>query len=338
MRENIINQDTLQVQGRMTLGYGIIPKIPMHDPRLTIEAKAIYSYFCSYAGSGTTAFPRRDKILRDLQIGEDRYYRHFNLLKNFGYITVEQTIDNTGKFKNNIYTLVEMVEPYPQNKGTEPYPQNPHTDNPNTVNEGTISNSLVINKKTINNSVDNQQSKSMSDKQKKLPKDTNKMTNDFDYESSQTDKKILFEKEYEKGLPTAAAQLADLRSPSSDNTIIYDYSRTKEKLQENIEYNFYVDNRSLELEFVNQIIEAMLDVICTNTPTVKIGRENKNRDMVRALYLQLNSGDIDHVIERFKEQRHKIKHPHAYIKTMLFTVRQESGFFWTNLVRVDGVV
>jgi hypothetical protein len=43
------NQDVLQVQGRMTLGYGIIPKIPMHDPRLTIESKAIYSYFCSYA-------------------------------------------------------------------------------------------------------------------------------------------------------------------------------------------------------------------------------------------------------------------------------------------------
>ena len=71
------SQDLLQVQGRMALGYGIIPKLAMQDQRLTIEAKAIYSYFCSYAGAGTTAFPGRNKILHDLKISKDRYYNHF---------------------------------------------------------------------------------------------------------------------------------------------------------------------------------------------------------------------------------------------------------------------
>ncbi|WP_422445354.1 helix-turn-helix domain-containing protein [Thermoanaerobacterium sp. DL9XJH110] len=60
--------DILQVEGVKAKGYGIIPKIVMQDPRLTISAKAIYAYMCSFAGSGTTAFPCVEKICKDLGI------------------------------------------------------------------------------------------------------------------------------------------------------------------------------------------------------------------------------------------------------------------------------
>jgi hypothetical protein len=36
------------------LGYGQIPKKVMMDKRLSVEAKAIYAYFCSYCGGGNT--------------------------------------------------------------------------------------------------------------------------------------------------------------------------------------------------------------------------------------------------------------------------------------------
>ena len=52
-------EDQLLVEGINCMGYGIIPKYVMLDPDLTIEAKAIYAYFCSFAGSGNTAFPSR---------------------------------------------------------------------------------------------------------------------------------------------------------------------------------------------------------------------------------------------------------------------------------------
>jgi len=82
--------DILQVQGINSKGFGIIPKLVMQDKRLTTEAKAIYSYFCSYAGAGKTAFPSRSKIISDLGMGINRYYKHFELLKKYGYIKAEQ--------------------------------------------------------------------------------------------------------------------------------------------------------------------------------------------------------------------------------------------------------
>lgn len=104
-------RDQLKVEGINARGFGTVPKMLMLDKKLTIEAKAIYSYFCSYAGAGTTAFPSTKKIQEDLSVGKARYYKHFNLLKDFGYIRVEQKRDDKGVFKHNIYTLVTNPEP-----------------------------------------------------------------------------------------------------------------------------------------------------------------------------------------------------------------------------------
>lgn len=99
--------DLLRIEGIGCKGYGVIPKYVMLDTDLTIEAKSIYAYLCSYSGSGTTAFPGREKILYDLQIGKQSFYTHFKQLKDQGYILVTRRKDESKKFKNNVYTLVE---------------------------------------------------------------------------------------------------------------------------------------------------------------------------------------------------------------------------------------
>lgn len=99
--------DILEVEGVNAKGFGTIPKLVMKDSRLTIQAKAIYAYFCSYAGSGNTAFPGIKTILEDLQVSKNTYYKHFDLLKECGYIKVDQEKNiKTGQFKRNIYRMV----------------------------------------------------------------------------------------------------------------------------------------------------------------------------------------------------------------------------------------
>jgi len=126
--------DILKVYGINSKGFGMIPKLVMQDKRLTPQAKAIYAYFCSYAGAGRTAFPSRAKITSDLGISKDNYYKHFNLLKEYGYIKVEQKKGKSGQFQRNIYTLLDII-PYPDlletdNKNMSPYPNLPHPVTP----------------------------------------------------------------------------------------------------------------------------------------------------------------------------------------------------------------
>lgn len=97
--------DQLRVEGINFKGFGILPKYVMLDRDLTIEAKTIYAYFCSFAGNGDTTFPGRAKILADLPMSKDSYYRHFHLLTEQGYLTVTQD-KSQNRFAKNIYTLV----------------------------------------------------------------------------------------------------------------------------------------------------------------------------------------------------------------------------------------
>ena len=104
MGDLISNQ--LQVEGVNCKGFGIIPKYVMIDNDLAIEAKTIYAYICSLAGNGKTVFPARDRILTDLQISKDAYYKYFRQLLDNGYIVVNQEKNTNGSFGKNIYTLI----------------------------------------------------------------------------------------------------------------------------------------------------------------------------------------------------------------------------------------
>lgn len=107
--------DELRIEGITFKGFGIIPKAVTLHKDLTIEAKAIYAYFASFSGGGSCAFPSRDRILSDLKISKDRYYKHFKKLIENGLITVREEKNGT-RFSRNIYTIKSL--PLPQAEGS----------------------------------------------------------------------------------------------------------------------------------------------------------------------------------------------------------------------------
>ncbi|MCI9364255.1 MAG: helix-turn-helix domain-containing protein [Oscillospiraceae bacterium] len=103
------NTDLLIFENAAAHGFGTIPKLVMLDQSLSPQAKAIYAYFASFAGAGTTAFPRHSTIMSELKIGSlGTYYRHFNQLVERGYLSVEQRKDN-GRFDICIYRLAVAI-------------------------------------------------------------------------------------------------------------------------------------------------------------------------------------------------------------------------------------
>ncbi len=87
-------------------GYGRIYKAVMRNRQLPLLAKTIYAYFCSYAGNGYQAYPKRDKIVRDLKMNKNTYTKHLNTLISEGYIAKERTA------AGNLYTIVQTVPSY----------------------------------------------------------------------------------------------------------------------------------------------------------------------------------------------------------------------------------
>lgn len=122
-------------------GYGTIPKLVMQDRSLSLGAKAVYAYFCSFTGAGDSCFPSRERICYDLDITKDTLTRHIKNLRDTGYIKVELVKDGAQRFLHNLYILCDVVEPCPKKPDTE----KPDTEKPDTNNNSIKNNNLKSN-------------------------------------------------------------------------------------------------------------------------------------------------------------------------------------------------
>ena len=98
--------DILKYDGVMAKGYGIICKFPMRDRDLNLAAKGIYALLCCYARDESSAYPARATIMETLGIGKEKYYSGLNQLIDQGYISVESSTREKGRFSHNIYTII----------------------------------------------------------------------------------------------------------------------------------------------------------------------------------------------------------------------------------------
>ena len=96
--------DRLRSEGVCCRGFGYMPKTVAFDRELTITSKSIYGYFASFAGGGGVSFPGYKKIVGDLRLTYDTYYKHLQPLIDKGYLRVDKHRTDTG-FGRNTYTL-----------------------------------------------------------------------------------------------------------------------------------------------------------------------------------------------------------------------------------------
>ena len=110
--------DEVRVRGIRSKGFGQLPKLLMLDTALSTGAKAVAAYFYSYTGGGSNAvFPTRDKIINDLNVHKDTYYKYLHELIELGYLSVRRSeVRACSGYTHNIYTL----ECFPHSYETQP--------------------------------------------------------------------------------------------------------------------------------------------------------------------------------------------------------------------------
>jgi DnaD/phage-associated family protein len=122
-------------------GYGMIFKKPLKDKRLSIEAKAIYAFICSYTGAGQTAFPGVQLMLDCLGVSEKRFYKYRKQLIDLGYLTVTHRYDGQ-RNQSNLYTVNLSIDHTQFDTGHSDTSQFDSSHPDSGQNEGTKSNSL----------------------------------------------------------------------------------------------------------------------------------------------------------------------------------------------------
>ena len=84
-------------------------KIVMQDRRISVGAKALYAYLCSFTGSGNTAFPGVKDMSGFMHNRQNLSFISGRIRKTWLYRS-EQIRGAGGKFNRNIYTIIQFPE------------------------------------------------------------------------------------------------------------------------------------------------------------------------------------------------------------------------------------
>ena len=147
-------------------GYGQVKRSVLRDNTLSLDAKAIYAYFCSFAGNSGKAFPLRDTIIKDLGISLKRYYKYLKELQDKNILIIKNTKTKSG-LTRNIYYINDSVENKPCSQNDHiPCSQNDHI--PCSQNDHIeYNNRIITNNKTYNTIPPTPLSKQEGDREEK---------------------------------------------------------------------------------------------------------------------------------------------------------------------------
>ena len=86
---------------------------------------------------------------------------------------------------------------------------------------------------------------------------------------------------------------------------------------------------------VNEMVEIMLDAICSTRPTIRINGEDMPQQVVKSRFLKLNSSHIEYVLHAMDECPSDIRNIRAYMLTTLYNASLTMDNYYSALVNHD---
>ena len=234
-------------------------------------------------------------------------------LEKAGYITRRQGRDDKGKMTAIEYTIYEQPQHPPEldcpilenPTAANPVLENPTTDNPTTENP------MQLNKEI---------------QRTDLPK-KDLSTTDL---SSTHSIPILSPDPSPLGQDTAEPERKGTEASQQSAVEIY-----REIIKDNIEYDFLLQDSSIDRDRLNEIVDLMLETVCTARKTIRIAGDDYPAELVKAKFMKLNSSHIQFVFDCMRENTTKIRNIKQYLRAVLFNAPTTIDSYYTALVAHD---
>lgn len=109
----------------------------------------------------------------------------------------------------------------------------------------------------------------------------------------------------------------------------------RELIRGNLEIDILSQDRRYDLDRVNEIVEIMLDAVCSTSPTIRINGEDMPQQVVKSRFLKLDSGHIDYVLQAMNDCPSDIRNIRAYLLTALYNASLTIDNYYSARVNYD---
>jgi hypothetical protein len=291
-------------------GYTVMSNHHLRNKELSLKAKGLLSQMLSlpedwdYTLNGLSLI-NREKI--------DAIREAVRELERAGYIVRSRERDEKGRLRGSDYVIYEQphTPPTPDLPTLEnPVLENPTLENP-TLEKPTLENPTQLN-------IDIQRTD--------LPT-KEKPTTDLSSTHS-----IPILSPNPSPCREAAQPPERKRKEAATQSAVEIY---REIIMDNISYDILLQDRSLDRDRLDEIVDIMLETVCTARKTIRIAGDDYPAELVKAKFMKLNSEHIRFVLDCMSENTTKIRNIKQYLRAVLFNAPSTIGNYYTSLVAHD---
>ncbi len=104
---------------------------------------------------------------------------------------------------------------------------------------------------------------------------------------------------------------------------------------ENIEYDVLSQNAQLDKDRLDELVELMVDTVCSNREMIRIAGDDYPAEVVRSRFLKLNASHIEYVLDRMRENITYVRNIKKYLLAALYNAPVTMDSYYTSLVGHD---
>jgi hypothetical protein len=106
-------------------------------------------------------------------------------------------------------------------------------------------------------------------------------------------------------------------------------------IRENIEYDSLCERNEYSVDEIKEIVELILETICSSRKVIRIGGEDKPAEYVKSRLLKLEAEHIEYVLDCMGKNTTDVRNIKSYMLTALFNAPATIGNYYRSLVNHD---
>lgn len=88
-------------------------------------------------------------------------------------------------------------------------------------------------------------------------------------------------------------------------------------------------------ETILELIDIIVDTVCSTKPTIRVNGEDIPHDIVKSVFLKLNSSHIEYVLDAMDNNVSDVRNIRSYLTTALYNSRLTLNSYWKSRVNHD---
>ena len=265
-----------------TENYMVMSNHHLRNSTLSLKAKGLLSQILSLPENWDYTLSGLSRINRE---SVDTIRTAVQELERAGYVTRSRERKENGHYGNMEYLIRELPTDGDSTPpiSTEPTLNKPISQNPTQANS-TLGNTTQLNK-----------DKAITEKS-----NTDLLSTESNPIPPQTPKQ---HKQDRNGTETVKKNVFDIH---------------REIIHENIEYEHLLENNKHDHDRINEIVELMVETICTSRSKIRIASDDYPAEIVMFKFLKLNRFHIEYVLDCLRNNMTEIRNIKKYLLAVLF--------------------